>query len=133
METQKSVAEWRESVFGRSALPHRILGRCLEEFAELVGMVGFPYHEARLRGAAEDMKAAELGADVSPEFVKRAIGDEAADVLVVLMGFCHEVGVDLQAELDRKMAVNRKRKWKVTAAGLGQHETAADGRADGGV
>ena len=39
-----------------------------------------------------------------------------------LYQIAHEHGVDLQAEIDRKMTINRARRWKLDGSGCGQHE-----------
>jgi hypothetical protein len=38
-----------------------------------------------------------------------------------LHGIAHEHGVNLETEIDRKMAINRARKWKLDGSGCGQH------------
>lgn len=39
------------------------------------------------------------------------IGEECADVLILLLDIAHLTGVDLQEEFKNKMAINRSRKW----------------------
>lgn len=41
----------------------------------------------------------------------RNIGEECADVLILLLDIAHLTGVDLQEEFKNKMAINRNRKW----------------------
>ncbi len=41
----------------------------------------------------------------------RNIGEECADVLILLLDIAHLTGVDLQEEFKNKMAINRSRKW----------------------
>lgn len=41
----------------------------------------------------------------------RNIGEECADVLILLLDIAHLTGVDLQKEFKNKMAINRSRKW----------------------
>jgi hypothetical protein len=40
---------------------------------------------------------------------------------VVLYHFAETFGVNLQEEVNRKMAINRQRKWKLDGTGTGQH------------
>lgn len=39
------------------------------------------------------------------------IESEAADVAIVLFGFCEKMGFSLAKAIDEKMAINRARKW----------------------
>ena len=41
----------------------------------------------------------------------RNVGEECADVLILLLDIAHLTGVDLQEEFKNKMAINRSRKW----------------------
>ena len=50
-----------------------------------------------------------------------ALPAEAADVLITLYRVAHCAGFDLQAEVDRKMSINRARKWRSNGDGTGQH------------
>jgi hypothetical protein len=48
-------------------------------------------------------EAKELVEDQSPE--------EAADVVILVMGWCDKMGLCLQEEIERKLAINRERIW----------------------
>lgn len=50
------------------------------------------------------------------------LGEELADVVIVVMNIAHQAGIDLQAEIDAKMAINRARQWAVDGKGNGQHK-----------
>ncbi|MCD1645225.1 MazG-like family protein [Aurantimonas coralicida] len=96
-ETQDSINRWATSVFGHSTagiLRTAIRGN--EEYAELLA-------EIAVNGPSE--KAAE----------------EMADVAILLLVLAGRSGVDLQDEIDRKMAKNRARKWRVDTSGHGYH------------
>ena len=41
----------------------------------------------------------------------RNVGEECADVLILLLDIAYLTGVDLHREFKNKMAVNRNRKW----------------------
>jgi NTP pyrophosphatase (non-canonical NTP hydrolase) len=47
--------------------------------------------------------------------------NEMADVVITMYAAAASIGGDLHAEIDRKMQVNRKRKWKLHGDGTGQH------------
>jgi hypothetical protein len=49
------------------------------------------------------------------------IPEEIADVVIVLSGLLGVLKHDLQEEVDKKMEINIKRKWKLNNDGTGQH------------
>lgn len=95
-ETQKTICEWAEETFGPCSADTAFF-RCAEEFSELEN-----YFE---------LDGRDWG---------RAI-EECADVLITLYRVAECLGEDLHAAVNRKMAINRNRKWKVSG-GVGQHE-----------
>jgi len=50
-----------------------------------------------------------------------AVVSEAADVVIVLYRLARNCGLNLLDEVDRKMAINRGRTWKLDATGHGYH------------
>lgn len=95
-ETQQSITDWANTTFGAAGSNARVAARANEEMAEL------------LRALTAD--------DASP---KAAV--EVADVLIVLYRLATRLGVDLHAEVDRKMAINRAREWNLDSSGHGYH------------
>jgi len=95
-ETQKSVSAWTTATFGEASSNARVAARANEEMAEL------------LRALTSD--------DNHPKAV-----EEAADVVIILYRLADRMGKNLHAEIDRKMGINRKRQWSVTADGHGYH------------
>lgn len=95
-ETQHTISAWTEATFGAASSNARVAARANEEMAEL------------------------LRALTSDDNHEKAI-EEAADVVIILYRLAHRMGVDLHAEIDRKMQINRKREWSVTADGHGYH------------
>ena len=49
------------------------------------------------------------------------IPEECADVAICMGAILAERGADLQTEIDRKMKINRARKWRLNGDGTGQH------------
>jgi NTP pyrophosphatase (non-canonical NTP hydrolase) len=98
-ETQHTIEAWRFATFG-PANRLRLATRANEEMAELLVAIA----------TKDDTKAAE----------------ECADVLIVLCGVASALGIDLSAEVDRKMAVNREREWMVREDGTGYHVRTRD-------
>jgi NTP pyrophosphatase (non-canonical NTP hydrolase) len=95
-ETQKSISTWTKEIFGEATSNARVAARANEEMAEL------------------------LRALTSDDNHQNAV-EEAADVVIILYRLADRMGIDLHAEIDRKMQVNRKRAWAVTADGHGYH------------
>jgi phosphoribosyl-ATP pyrophosphohydrolase len=95
-ETQASITEWCEATFGPIISHARIAARANEEMAELI---------KALTSDDRHPKATE----------------EIADVFIVLYRLASRLGVDLHGEINRKMAVNRAREWKLDGTGHGYH------------
>jgi NTP pyrophosphatase (non-canonical NTP hydrolase) len=95
-ETQKTISAWATETFGPVGTNVRVAIRANEEMAEL------------LRALSVD--------DNSPK-----AAEEIADILIVLYRVAERLGCDLLAEVDRKMAVNRLRKWNRDGSGHGYH------------
>jgi NTP pyrophosphatase (non-canonical NTP hydrolase) len=95
-ETQKSISDWATETFGPAVSTIRVAARANEEMAELI------------RKLATD--------DNNPE-----AGEEIADIVIVLSRVAERLGVDLVTEINRKMAVNRKRQWHLDGSGHGYH------------
>lgn len=96
IETQATISTWADDTFGPSGSNARGAARANEEMAELLGILTVD--------------------DASPKAAA-----EIADVLIVLYRLATRLGVDLHAEVDRKMAVNRAREWKRDGSGHGYH------------
>jgi hypothetical protein len=115
-ECQRTVAAWRNETFGRGPWG-KVLGRLVEELAELARMSGPDRAADALAEAADWLKA--YGAEgEAPD----GVGSELADVQVVLYGLADACGIPLAAATDAKMAINRGRRWRVDGPGLGHHE-----------
>jgi NTP pyrophosphatase (non-canonical NTP hydrolase) len=94
-ETSQSISIWGDETFGKVADLSALVARAREELDEL------------------DLA---IKADDEAE-----IGREAADVVILLHRLVALAGMDLAAEVDAKMAVNRARKWKPAGDGTGGH------------
>jgi NTP pyrophosphatase (non-canonical NTP hydrolase) len=95
LETQDSIEEWRRDTFGVPSTAARLAARANVEMAELLDELSAGRNEAA--------------------------AVECADVVIVLFGVAERLGVDLLAEVDKKMAINRDRKWTVAGDGTGKH------------
>jgi NTP pyrophosphatase (non-canonical NTP hydrolase) len=94
IENQKSVALWALATFGPTS--DLIAGvRANQEMAELIMAL-----------ARDDLPSAAF---------------EIADVVICLYRLAENLGIDINAEVNRKMAINRKRTWKVDPFGCGYH------------
>lgn len=95
-ETQKTVTDWQDANFGQST-PLRYAVRANEEMAELLKAL----------------------AASNPDSDKAA--SEIADVVIVLYGAARALGVDLHNEVDKKMHINRARRWGPVVDGHSYH------------
>ena len=60
--------------------------------------------------------------ELSGEVTDDRVAEEMADVLSLLLAMAHRRGIDLEAALASKFAVNRKRKWgEPNADGVIEH------------
>lgn len=96
IETQKTISDWANETFGTATSNMRIAVRANEEMAEL------------LRALSAD------------DYSSKA-GEEIADVLIVLCRVAERLGVSIENEVNKKMAINRKRQWKKDGTGHGYH------------
>lgn len=109
-ENQRTINRWIEDTFGAAGSNLSVAARANEEMAEL------------LTALAHD--------DRHPKAV-----EEAADIVIILFRLAERQGRDLMSEVDRKMAINRRRTWKVEN-GHGYHVPDASvtaGQREGGA
>jgi NTP pyrophosphatase (non-canonical NTP hydrolase) len=117
-ETQETIGRWARATFpgGDDQSPRHCL-RLLEEVVEL----------CRAAGASKRKILDTITLALRDDLVFRKldppekIAEEMADVAIVLAVIAHRRGVDLQAEVDEKMRVNRSRTWKSHGDGTGYH------------
>lgn len=96
VETQASISTWAEATFGPSGSNARAVARANREMSELLEHV-----------TADDRH---------PE-----AAEEVADIVIVLYRIATRLGVDLHELIDRKMATNRARTWRLDGTGHGYH------------
>lgn len=132
-ETQESVGRWINETFpGTDPESPRKAIRALEECIELCRASGATWGQIWDAIDRVDMATGDKSEEnISAEPAK--IPAEAADVLIVLYGVAHMRGFDLHAEVDRKMAVNRSRRWAARGDGTGYHIPDAEPPTTGGV
>lgn len=127
-ETPTSIGTWMTNTFpgGNPNDPAKPL-RALKELVELCFAAGarpadiFACVADSLHRhmAFEDSGGGQKFHESRPKPEK--IAAEVADVVIVLMGYSFQRDFNLQDEIDRKMAVNRTRKWRCFGDGTGQH------------
>lgn len=96
-ETWQSISDWCDETFG-PASPLRMAARANEEMAELIDKA------SRAETYNEDVLI------------------EAADVVICLARF-----PGIWDAVERKMAINRARTWRLTGEGTGYHIAQKDG------
>jgi NTP pyrophosphatase (non-canonical NTP hydrolase) len=95
-ETTATITQWVNNAFGVTDNPFRRATRANEEMAELL---------------------TAIASGEEPE----KIGEEAADVAILMHLICGRLGLDLTEQVTKKMAKNRARQWRVDATGCGYH------------
>lgn len=93
---QQAVSEWAEATFGPVGSNISVATRANKEMSEL------------LQALTSD--------DNHPD-----AKEEVADVVMVLCRLAQRMGFDLEAEVWKKLALNKKRKWKLDGHGHGYH------------
>jgi NTP pyrophosphatase (non-canonical NTP hydrolase) len=94
-ETSKSICDWGDATFG--------------EVRDLSALV------ARARGELDELAQAVAIGDLAE------VGREASDVVILLHRLVALAGMDLNEQVDAKMAVNRARTWRAAGDGTGGH------------
>ena len=94
-ETSNTIRVWGDETFGE-----------VEDLAALV---------ARARGELDELAEAVRAGDIAET------GREAADVVILLHRLVALAGMDLNEQVDAKMAINRARKWTAAGDGTGGH------------
>lgn len=123
-ETQTSIGEWANATFGGTGDPlsPRHCIRLLEEVVELCMAAGASRDEIYRASIRELDKLAVINPgwyEPHPNIAK--VPEEMADCEIVLRVLSHRRDVDLQSEVDKKMLINRSRKWKLNNDGTGYH------------
>ena len=95
IEDQKSVTDWGEETFGPAVDPAVLVARAALEMDEL-------------------LEAARAGDHA-------AVALETADVFILLYRVATLCGFDVNEAIDRKMQINRKRRWQRRGDGTGSH------------
>ena len=96
VETPGSINNWALQTFGPDGSDMVVAARANEEMAELI-------------------RAIASGKS------KEDIAEEAADVIIVLCRIFNRCDTTMWSAIDRKMSINRKRKWKKLDDGTGYH------------
>ena len=94
-ETSNTIRVWGDATFG--------------EVKDLAALV------ARARGEFDELEEAVRARDMAEA------GREAADVVILLHRLVALAGMDLNEQVDAKMAINRARTWKAAGDGTGGH------------
>lgn len=72
--------------------------------------------------ATAQSKAAHLKREADELYDNPTDGGEMADIFILLCGVAHKAGLNLEIEVEKKMAINRERIWgKPDAEGVVEH------------
>jgi hypothetical protein len=94
-ENQASINEWIVATFGDVSSNASVVARANQEMSELL--------------------MALIINDHHPDAI-----EEAADIVIILFRLAERERKDLMEEVNRKMSINRKRRWKI-GHGHGYH------------
>lgn len=119
-ETQQSIAKWARETFpgGDDLSPAHAL-RMLDEAIELCLVIGCTFNEMSAH-VSDAFNQSVIGPNTSipnPAYVAA----ELADVAICLDVMAERRGIGLRVEVDRKMAINRARRWQSNGDGTGRH------------
>jgi hypothetical protein len=122
IETQATIGRWADETFpGGDPLSPRHVIRLLEEVVELALASGASWREI-FNAVGESYEPTPFRpVDVRTPEPPEKVAREMADCAIVLDVLAERRGVDLRAEVDAKMKINRARKWKVNNDGTGYH------------
>lgn len=121
-ETQQSIGAWAKETFtgGDDLSPRHVL-RLLEEVVEACKAAGATWLEIVATVRNHRLPDFNDWEGRFPESSER-VAEELADCEIVLAVIAARRGVDLQAEVDKKMATNRVRSWISNGDGTGYHD-----------
>lgn len=104
-ETQATILAWSQATFGPSTA-FSVATRMGREYKELI---------AELEQAQNEGEAWRV------EVLRKKAAEECADIFIMLSQVSALLGSDLIATAQRKMAVNRDRRWATDAQGYTHH------------
>lgn len=104
-EDQHTIGRWQKRIFPGVSLYSAVV-RMLTEAHELVGLFWIDRDHALQHPKMPD---------------KDRIAGEIADVYITLVDVAEKAGVNIQNAVDKKMEINRNRKWAISNDGTGQH------------
>jgi NTP pyrophosphatase (non-canonical NTP hydrolase) len=123
-ETQQTIGEWALETFpGEPTLASRHCLRLLEEVVELCREAGaYPACIVQVVHAAlSDVRKARQREGFTELSRPERVPNELADCAIMLDTLAYRAGVDLRAEVDHKMEINRARQWADRGDGTGYH------------
>jgi NTP pyrophosphatase (non-canonical NTP hydrolase) len=118
-ESQWSISMWAEKTFGQLRNFNTVAIRTNLEMGEL------------LRACDALDNAVRDGKHEAFSKLKAAVAEEGVDVIITLMRIFTTLGVDYRQEINKKMMVNRQRKWTLDGNGTGQHVRESPGTGKG--
>lgn len=117
METQSTIADWADGVFGPHQGPVPPLLRSINELVEACIAAGISQQEFRARVDAEFVRQVKKGATAD----LTNLPAEVAGTVIVLYRVAQAAGFDLHAAVDAEMRKNRGRERFAKGDGTGHH------------
>ena len=109
-ENQATIGRWQKRVFPGVSLYSSVV-RMLTEAHELVGLFWIDRDHALQHPKMPD---------------KDRIAGEIADVYITLVAVAEKAGVNIESAVNKKMEINRQRKWTISKDGTWQHMREVD-------
>lgn len=124
VEDEMTIGSWAEENFGRPnilAVLRRMCDENLEAMEECI--VSNPATRTMFQAMRQGLKEMDKYVLPGEELHRKTpiIAEEMADCYIVNCHASKVLNVDLQSYIQRKMEVNRRRKWKQNTDGTGQH------------
>lgn len=124
IEDQASIGAWATEKFGKPNILVALRRSC-DELLEAMEVCVINNEATRTMFKAMRLGLTHLDNyrhnDESLYMLRAAIAEELADSAIVNFHAAEAMDVDLQLWINRKMEINRRRKWNTNGDGTGQH------------
>lgn len=84
----------------------------------------YEWQQATFGGGTEYGRVMHFLEELKEYMADLSNGEEAADVFLLFIAITKNRGIDLRAEAERKLAINKKRTWAKAPGGYSKHQEA---------
>lgn len=93
------------------------MSKSLDELVEEI----FEWQQATFLDATEEGRIKHFEEEVEEYLDDPSNGEEAADAFMLFVAIFKNNGIDLNAEVEKKLAINKSRVWKKVPGGYSKH------------